>query len=110
MVLKTASEIRKARALEHFHALTKALVIIHFSVHRLMGDGRDLVVNAFEAREFVDDFALDQSRIHVEDDEAFGATIEPFGLKRDVDAELLGDAQEFFFHGILGALTEFLGR
>ena len=55
--------------LEERDARLQAGCEVELAVHCALGDGRDLVLDADEGRDLIDDFLLDQRRVHVEDAE-----------------------------------------
>src|SRR5258708_12402330 len=76
------------------NASGEALLEVHLAAHGGRGDCRNLFAHAVEFREFVDDFAVNQRGVHVEDEQPAVPPINAFTLERDVDIKLLRDRHQ----------------
>ncbi len=56
------------------------------SSHGFVRDSRYFLVNSKLAGELINDFGLDQRRVHVKNNESLGPTVKALGLQRHVDA------------------------
>ncbi|RMO16054.1 hypothetical protein ALQ47_05300 [Pseudomonas cichorii] len=85
--------------LEQRQALLEAGAEIQLATHGALGDFRNLLTDASRLGQFIDDFGLDQGRVHVEHGQTTVAAEQRVLLERDIDVQLLGHAEEFCLHG-----------
>ncbi len=83
-------------------ALFEGLREVDLTAHRSLGDLADLVVDTGVRGEHLDDLALDERGVDVEDDQALGTTRETAALHRDVDVEAAGEFDEGVPQGGVG--------
>ncbi len=104
-------------AFEQAETAGEALVELQLAAHGGFGDFGDLVADAGHFGQLVDDLALDEGRVHVEDEEAAVAAEDAFALEGDVEGEVLRGGEELGAHGGLigrgaadGKLDTSIGR
>ena len=98
IVLSSLGRDRR-ESLEQRDAAREALVETELAAHGGFCDARDLIADSGEPGQLVDDFALNQGGIHIEDEEAAIAAEDALALEADVDGELLGGGKKFSAHG-----------
>ena len=81
---------RGGQARQGGHPPLERLREIQLPAHRGLGDRRDRSLGARAGGQHLDDLALDQRRIDVEDDEPLGAPFQAVGLECHVDALVAG--------------------
>src|SRR5690606_35746170 len=79
---------------QHGDAAAQRLGEVQLAPHRRLGDGPDLGLGARVRGEHLDDLALDERRVDVEDDQPLAAPGEPGPLDGDVDARGAGHLDE----------------
>ena len=77
-------ENRFRQAFEKCHALVQRLGEVDLARHRLGGDGCHLVVAARLRREEVDNFVLNNRRVHVENDQILASGVQVSFLNRNI--------------------------
>ena len=83
------------KALEQADATGEAFIEVEFAAHGCFGDFGYLFADAGEFGQFVDDFALDEGGIHVEDEETAGGAMGGVVLEGNVEGEICGGDEEF---------------
>ena len=88
------------QALEQRHALLETGAEVQLATHGAFGDRRHLLTYASRLGQLVDDFGLDQRRIHVEYRQAAVAAEQVIFLEGNVDAQRLRQGEEIGTQGL----------
>ena len=72
---------RHIQPFQQSHPLGKTFLEIYLSTHGLLGNGSHLLAYSGTVGQFVDDFRLNQSRIHIETNQTAHAAVHVVQLK-----------------------------
>src|SRR5271166_1205612 len=92
---------RLGQSLEQGHAAAKALLEFDLSAHGRLGNADHLIGNSGHLRQLVDDFTLNQRRVHIERKEAAVAAEDALALKGNVNREFGRGFEEIGAHPVL---------
>mmetsp|Transcript_6005 Transcript_6005/g.15284 ORF Transcript_6005/g.15284 Transcript_6005/m.15284 type:complete len:345 (-) Transcript_6005:403-1437(-) len=97
------SKLFLLEALEQTHAFPERLLEVELAPHRRLGDLSHLSANTRPLGKFVNNLALDEGRVHVEENQPPVAPEEIVLLHGDVDGVLKRDLEELFPQLVNGA-------
>src|SRR5581483_7291551 len=90
------------QAFQHRNPFSETLFEVKFATHGRLGNFGDLIAGSFQFGEFVDDFRLNEWRIHVEREESPISAVNAFPLKCDIDAQFVRECKQSSSHFIGG--------